>query len=150
MNFQLLEDKRLTYSLSGTHSCASSLFNPALTAELGTFGRPGCVEGNEFPFAPVLAVSNCSLSCPSLVHTFGCLEGGSQQGFSWCTLEFSWLVSCSFVTGFSCDLPEYQAAILHLKREHKEEIETLQVYLFVSTELAFWWWSFPGAEYLTR
>lgn len=25
---------------------------------------------------------------------------------------------------------EYQAAILHLKREHKEEIETLKVYFF--------------------
>lgn len=45
------------------------------------------------------------------------------------------LLLCFFVIAFFCDLTEYQAAILHLKREHKEEIENLQVYLFDSTEL---------------
>lgn len=48
------------------------------------------------------------------------------------------MILCFFVTGFFCDLTEYQAAILHLKREHKEEIENLQVYLFDSTEPVVW------------
>lgn len=36
---------------------------------------------------------------------------------------FSDLMECTFFI-----FTEYQAAILHLKREHKEEIETLKVY----------------------
>lgn len=40
------------------------------------------------------------------------------------------MVLCFFVIGVFCDLTEYQAAILHLKREHKEEIENLQVCLW--------------------
>lgn len=55
---------------------------------------------------------------------------------SWrCSLGILYIISCFFVIGFFCDLAEYQAAILHLKREHKEEIENLQVCLFDSIEL---------------
>lgn len=45
------------------------------------------------------------------------------------------LILYFFIIGFFFDFTEYQAAILHLKREHKEEIENLQVYLFDATEL---------------
>lgn len=55
---------------------------------------------------------------------------------SWrCSLGILHIILCFFVIGFFCDLAEYQAAILHLKREHKEEIENLQVCLFDSIEL---------------
>lgn len=70
-----------------------------------------------------------------LWYLFTQLTGRRAYGILELLIRILCIILCFFVIDFFCDLTEYQAAILHLKREHKEEIENLQVYFFDSTEL---------------
>ena len=70
-----------------------------------------------------------------LWYLFTQLTGRRAYGILELLIRILCIILCFFVIGFFCDLTEYQAAILHLKREHKEEIENLQVYFFDSPEL---------------
>lgn len=101
------------------------------------------MEGN-FPsllrylsyLAPVFNIS-CQINV-KLCHLFTQFSGRRDSGVLEMLTWILCIIVCFFVIGFFCDLTEYQAAILHLKREHKEEIENLQVYLFDSPELVMW------------
>ena len=75
-----------------------------------------------------------------LWYLFTQLTGRRTYGILELLIRILCIILCFFVIGFFCDLTEYQAAILHLKREHKEEIENLQVYFFDSPELVIWDW----------
>lgn len=86
-----------------------------------------CPISSQFSTSLVKLMLNCSIYLLSLLVQPP-LE--SWRCSPWILCIILCIILCFFVTGFFCDLTEYQAAILHLKREHKEEIENLQVYLF--------------------
>lgn len=106
----------------------------------------GLLNGNRFPFyaEPLVLSCLCSVSLVKFMSHCGIylLSLLAQAPLeSWrCPFWILSVILCLFVIGFFCDLTEYQAAILHLKREHKEEIENLQVHLFESIELVVWGW----------